>query len=878
MTPIVFSALVALATAAPPPTEKIDHWVPATAHAIPKETAPEGEGYFSIIEGHNGKLYIGTHANGVNAWLVEFDPKTKEMKVVVDCHKAIGKDLKGFGSQAKIHTRNNVGASGKIYFGTKQGYPDKSEKREDYPGGYPMVYDPKTGETKVYDIPVKYHGINSIIPDESRGVAYISTCSDGRPGPGESSIFLVLDLKTGKYRELIDTKHIYGFIVLDHLGRAYHPLLGGGIARYDPKTDKLDTLKQTIDGKEPKIDPNLVEQPRGHPINWDTSPDGKTLYCVPMSSNHLYAYDLTASGDTLPGRDLGALVPGAKGTDCRAMCVGPKGDVWVSVTRSSVWGINLHHAVSYTPGDKAPKDHGSVAIKNPDYTAFVGKDGKPLPYHAGTFKTPEGVTTSRHVTLGVCQTKAGSVYVLMLGPYTVLEIAPDAVSTANKSESKDELFVAKPLTEKNSFTPGIEGPACDAAGNLFVVNLKKNGDIARVTPDGKTEVFVELPNKSVGNGIVFDKNGSMFVADYTEHNILKIDPKTKKIEVFAHEPTMNQPNDLAIAPDGTLYASDPNWGKSTGQLWKISTDGKVTKVASDMGTTNGIEVSPDGKWLYVNESAQRNVWAFPIKADGNLGEKKLLKKFDDHGFDGMRCDTAGNLYITRYGAGTVVKLSPEGKILKEIDVLGKKPSNICFGGPDGRTAYVTEVEFNRVVQFRVDTPGLAWERAQKLEPGTIELFNGKDLTGWGYKSGDKFESFDGKTEASDKRYTAKDGVLIVNPGKGLQQLWTSAKFPKDFELRLEFRAAVNADSGLFVRGPQLQVRDYFVAGPYKDLKKYKPQDWNEIVVIVKGEVAYCTCNGEVLEAKFKLPATGPIGLEADRGQMEYRKIRLKELK
>ena len=167
----------------------------------------------------------------------------------------------------------------------------------------------------------------------------------------------------------------------------------------------------------------------------------------------------------------------------------------------------------------------------------------------------------------------------------------------------------------------------------------------------------------------------------------------------------------------------------------------------------------------------------------------------------------------------------------------------------------------------------------KLEPGTVELFNGKDLTGWGYKKGkDGFESFDGKTESSDKRYSVKDGILVVNPGKGINQLWTAEKFPKDFELKLEFRAAVNADSGLFVRGPQLQVRDYLVAGPYKELKKYKAQDWNEIVVVVKGESAYCTCNGEVLEKAMKVPATGPIGLEADRGQMEYRKIRLKEIK
>jgi len=406
--------------------EKPLTWVPATGHAVPKETATDGEGYFSIIEGKNAKLYVGTHANGVNSWLVEFDPATKKMKAVVDCHKAIGKDIKGFGSQAKIHTRNNVGASGKIYFGTKQGYPDKTEKREDYPGGYPMVYDPATGETKVYPIPVKHHGVNSIMPDEARGVAYISTCSDGRPGPGESSVFLVLDLKTEKYTELIDTKHIYGFIVLDNLGRAYHPLLGGDVARYDPATKKLDRLKQTIDGKPPAKEHHVTDTPNGHPINWDASPDGKTLYGVPMNFNGLIAYDLTAAGDTLPGRVVGPLVPTATATDCRAMCVGPTGDVWVSVTESAL-GISLHHVVSYKPGDKTTRDHGAVYIKNPDYTPFKDAAGKPLPFHGGTFETADGKLTSRHVTLGICQTKTGGVYVLMLQPYTVLEIAKEAV-------------------------------------------------------------------------------------------------------------------------------------------------------------------------------------------------------------------------------------------------------------------------------------------------------------------------------------------------------------------------------------------------------------------------------------------------------------------
>ena len=278
---------------------------------------------------------------------------------------------------------------------------------------------------------------------------------------------------------------------------------------------------------------------------------------------------------------------------------------------------------------------------------------------------------------------------------------------------KEQLYVSTPLTSPKLFTTGIEGPACDADGNVFAVNFERQQTIGRVTPDGEGEVFVTLPGKSTGNGIRFDRDGVMYVADYVEHNVLKIDPKTRKVSVFAHSGKMNQPNDLAIGPDGVLYASDPNWSKGTGQLWRIDQQGKVTRLADNLGSTNGIEVSPDGKTLYVNESIQRKIWAFAIEKNGTINDKRLLKEFPDHGFDGMRCDVDGNLYVTRYGKGTVAKVSPTGKVQCEIDALGAKPSNICFGGPDGRTAYVTEVEHQRLVQFRVDRPGLAWQRWKK---------------------------------------------------------------------------------------------------------------------------------------------------------------------
>lgn len=157
---------------------------------------------------------------------------------------------------------------------------------------------------------------------------------------------------------------------------------------------------------------------------------------------------------------------------------------------------------------------------------------------------------------------------------------------------------------EHTFTSGIEGPAVDSEGNLYAVNYKKEGTIGIVRPDGSHGCFLVLPEGSTGNSIRFGKDGNMYVADYTGHNILKVDMKSKKISVFAHEPKMNQPNDIVFAPNGNMYASDPDWPNQKGQLWLITPDAKVSLLETNMGTTNGIAVSEDGKRLYVNESAQ----------------------------------------------------------------------------------------------------------------------------------------------------------------------------------------------------------------------------------------------------------------------------------
>ncbi|MBJ7879324.1 SMP-30/gluconolactonase/LRE family protein [Gelidibacter salicanalis] len=249
-------------------------------------------------------------------------------------------------------------------------------------------------------------------------------------------------------------------------------------------------------------------------------------------------------------------------------------------------------------------------------------------------------------------------------------------------------FQSKEFTQEGRFTKGIEGPATDYEGNIYAVNFKEQGTIGKVTPMGESSVFVTLPNGSIGNGIRFGEQHQMFVADYVNHNILEIDLRSKNISIFAHEPTANQPNDLAISPDKTIYASDPNWAENTGKLWKVTKEKGFELLEKNMGTTNGIEVSPDGEKLYVNESVQRKIWVYDILADGSINNKTELISFADFGLDGMRCDPDGNLYVCRYDKGTVIVLSPTGVVLKEYQLKGQKPSNLTFSN-DYKKVYVT---------------------------------------------------------------------------------------------------------------------------------------------------------------------------------------------
>ncbi|HOF20247.1 MAG TPA: SMP-30/gluconolactonase/LRE family protein [Bacteroidales bacterium] len=281
---------------------------------------------------------------------------------------------------------------------------------------------------------------------------------------------------------------------------------------------------------------------------------------------------------------------------------------------------------------------------------------------------------------------------------------------ANAQDTSAGLFKSFVFTPVNSFTSGVEGPAVDSKGNLYAVNFHHSGTIGIVTPEGKAGIFLELPEGSIANGIRFDSHGNMLIADYTGHNILKVDMATKELSIFVNRPEMTQPNDIAIDSKDRIYASDPDFKNRAGRVWRIDPDKKVTLLDSEgLGPANGIEVSTDEKTLYVN--AGRRIWAYDLSEKGEVSNRRVLV---DHsaGFDGMRCDIQGNIWAACIGNGTVTKFSPDGKMLQEVPLIGKAPTNVAFGGKDGCTIYVTLMDQANIESFRVDVPGREWMMRQ----------------------------------------------------------------------------------------------------------------------------------------------------------------------
>ena len=279
------------------------------------------------------------------------------------------------------------------------------------------------------------------------------------------------------------------------------------------------------------------------------------------------------------------------------------------------------------------------------------------------------------------------------------------------------LFMSHRVTPSGEYTSGIEGPAVDATGTLYVMNLHESGTIGKLRPGASSsELFAKLPNGSIGNGSRFDRDGRMYVADFKRHNVFVFERAQTEPRVYFHSGQFHQPNDLAMAADGTIYASDPDAHNGTGQVWRITRGPNGTGIgevmsSSDrptMGVTNGIELSPDGATLYVGESKFKSrtpeLWAYQLQG-AKLVASRPVKKFDDFDLDGMRTDIDGRIFAARPDKGTVVVLSPDGTVVREVTLVAKGPTNLAFGGPDGKTVFVTQSDGGFIEAFRVDRPG-----------------------------------------------------------------------------------------------------------------------------------------------------------------------------
>jgi sugar lactone lactonase YvrE len=308
------------------------------------------------------------------------------------------------------------------------------------------------------------------------------------------------------------------------------------------------------------------------------------------------------------------------------------------------------------------------------------------------------------------------------------------------ASAQEELFKSRRLTP-TEYTFQIEGPGVDRAGTLFVVNFQKRGTIGMVRAGAaKSELFAMLPprngnviRQSAGSSIRFDRDGRMYVADFRNHKIFVFEPGQNVHKVY-FEPQngaqkFNQPNDLTVATDGTIYASDPAPDSAPkGQVWRITrgpdgkSRGEVMTSDRPLARTNGIDLSPDEKTLYVGESEKPQLWAYRLEG-AHLAAPTPVKKFTDANLDGLRTDVDGRIFAARLSKGTIAVLRPDGTIEREICTLGKGPNNLAFGGPDGRTVYVTQSQDPHprndlpgfVETFRVERPGREF-CLQKADP------------------------------------------------------------------------------------------------------------------------------------------------------------------
>ena len=246
------------------------------------------------------------------------------------------------------------------------------------------------------------------------------------------------------------------------------------------------------------------------------------------------------------------------------------------------------------------------------------------------------------------------------------------------------------LSDQYSFT---EGPAADKKGNIYFTD-QPNNRIMKWSVYGKLSVFME--NAGRANGLYFDHAGNLLACADEKNEIWKID-QNKNTTVLVNDfegKRLNGPNDLWVDPKGGIYFTDPfykrdYWIRTSKEIEKesvyyLSSDkSKIISVDDELVKPNGIIGTSDGKMLYVADIGANKTYSYTINNDGSLGKKTL---FTESGSDGMTIDASGNIYLT--GKGVTV-FNPQGEKIAHIDVPEPWTANVCFGGKNFKTLFIT---------------------------------------------------------------------------------------------------------------------------------------------------------------------------------------------
>lgn len=262
------------------------------------------------------------------------------------------------------------------------------------------------------------------------------------------------------------------------------------------------------------------------------------------------------------------------------------------------------------------------------------------------------------------------------------------------------------LADGFSFT---EGPAVDKEGNVYFTD-QPNDKIYKWSVDGKLSVFHD--NTGRANGMYFDKQGYLLTCSDMENEMWRFDTDGNHTVILTdyEGKKLNGPNDLWIHPNGSIYFTDPLYKRNywtrdpemqqDGQhLYYISPDRKtVLRIDDDLVQPNGIIGSPNGKLLYVADIRAGKTYAYDIQPDGSLKNKRL---FCSMGSDGMTMDEKGNIYLT--GKGVTV-FNPAGEQIEHIPVDANWTANVCFGGKDMKTLFITASQY--LYSLRMNVKGV----------------------------------------------------------------------------------------------------------------------------------------------------------------------------